>query len=159
MSDGELVRLAQGGEAAAFRLLVERSLPVARARASRLCPDPGDVDDVVQESLLQAFLGLDRLRDPDRFAAWLSGIVLNVCRRLQRRAPVALLPDWPEPLHPVSADGLPCAEDLDRADALRAAVASLPAGQRQAGALPYYADLPPGQIAESGGAGPARLHQ
>jgi hypothetical protein len=77
----------------------------------------------VQESFLQAFVALDRLRDPDRFAAWLAGIVPNVCRGVARRAPVTLLPDWPEPLHPASADGLPSAEDLDRADALRAAVA------------------------------------
>jgi DNA-directed RNA polymerase specialized sigma24 family protein len=98
VSDGELVRLAQAGGPAAFRLLVERYLPVARARASRLCADPGDVDDVVQESLLQAFLGLDRLRDPDRFAAWLSGIVLNVHRAMRRRPPLTLLAEWPEQL-------------------------------------------------------------
>jgi RNA polymerase sigma-70 factor (ECF subfamily) len=159
VSDGDLVRLARDGDQVAFRLLVERYQPMVRARARRLGPDPSDVDDIVQDSFLQAFIALDRLRDPDRFAGWLAGIVLNVCRRLQRRAPVTLLPDWPEPLHPVSADGLPCAEDLDRAGALRAAVASLPAGQRQAVTLHYYADLPPGQIAESAGAARASLHK
>ena len=143
----------------AFRLLVERHQPMARARAWRLCANPSDVDDIVQESFLQAFVALDRLRDPDRFAGWLAGIVLNVCRGLQRRAPVTLLPDWPEPLHPASAGGLPSAEDLDRADALRAAVAGLPAGQRRAVALHYYADLPPGQIAEPPGAARASLHK
>ena len=159
ISDGDLVRLARDGDPAAFRLLVERYQPMARARARSLGPPPGDVDDIVQESFLQAFIALDRLRDPGRFAAWLAGIVLNVCRGLQRRAPVTLLPDWPEPLHPVSAAGLPSAEDLDRADALRAAVAGLPAGQRRAVALHYYADLPPGQIAESAGAARASLHK
>jgi len=121
--DGELARLARGGDPVAFRLLVERHQPMVRARARQLTPDPGDVDDIVQESFLQAFLALDRLRDPDRFAGWLSGIVLNVCRSLHRRAPLTLLADWPEPLHPTSAGGLPSAEDLDRADAVRAAVA------------------------------------
>ena len=58
-----------------------------------------------------------------------------------------------------SADGLPSAEDLDRADAVRAAVAGLPAGQRRAVALHYYADLPPGQIAEPAGAARASLHK
>jgi RNA polymerase sigma-70 factor (ECF subfamily) len=157
--DGDLVRLARDGDQVAFRLLVERHQPMVRARARRLCPNPSDVDDIMQDSFLQAFIALDRLRDPDRFAGWLAGIVLNVCRGLQRRAQVTLLPDWPEPLHPASADGLPCAEDLDRADALRAAVADLPAGQRQAVALHYYADLAPGQIAESAGAARASLHK
>jgi RNA polymerase sigma-70 factor (ECF subfamily) len=159
ISDGDLVRLARDGDPVAFRLLVERHQPMARARARRLCANPSDVDDVMQESFLRAFIALDRLRDPDRFAGWLAGIVLNVCRGLQRRAPVTLLPDWPEPLQPASAGGLPSAEDLDRADALRAAVAGLPAGQRRAVALHYYADLPPGQIAEPAGAARASLHK
>jgi RNA polymerase sigma-70 factor (ECF subfamily) len=133
---------------------------MARARARGLCANPSDVDDVVQESFLQAFLALDRLRDPDRFAAWLAGIVLNVGRGLRRRGtPLTLLPDWPEPLHPTSAGGLPTAEDLDRADALRAAVAGLPAGQRRAVTLHYYADLPAGQVAEAPGAARASLHK
>jgi RNA polymerase sigma-70 factor, ECF subfamily len=159
ISDGDLVRLARTGDQVAFRLLVERHQPMVRARAWRLGPDPSDVDDIVQDSFLQAFIALGRLRDPDRFAGWLAGIVLNVCRGLQRRTLVTLLPDWPEPLHPASAYGLPCADDLDRADALREAVADLPAGQRQAVALHYYADLAPGQIAESAGAARASLHK
>ena len=159
LSDGDLVRLARAGDPAAFRILVERYLPLARARASRLCPDPGDVDDVVQESFLQAFVALDRLRDPDRFAGWLSGIVLNVHRALRRRAPLTLLADWPEGLHPVSRDGLPSADDLDRSQALRQAVAELPAGQRHAVETFYYADQPAGQIAGSPGAAKTSLHK
>ncbi len=157
VSDGDLVRLARDGDPVAFRLLVERHQPMARARARGLCGNPSDLDDVVQESFLRAYTRLDRLRDPDRFAGWLGGIVANVCRGLQRRSPVTLLPDWPEPLHPTA--GLPSAEDLDRTDAVRAAVAGLPAGQRRAIALHYYADLPPGQIAESAGAARASLHK
>ena len=102
ISDGDLVRLARDGDPVASRLLVERHQPMARARAAGLCLNPSDVDDIVQESFLQAFIALDRLRDPDRFAGWLGGIVLNVCRGLQRRAPVTLLADWPEPVHPAA---------------------------------------------------------
>ena len=158
VSDGDLARLARAGDPVAFRLLVERHQPMVRARARQL-GQASDVDDIVQESFLQAFLALDRLRDPDRFAGWLAGIVFNVVRRLRRRAPVTLLADWPESLHPASADGLPCAEDLDRADALRAAVAALPTRQRRAVALHYYADVPAGQIAETSGAARASLHK
>ena len=62
VSDGELARLARGGDPVAFRLLVERHQGMVRARARQLGPDPGDVDDIVQESFLQAFLALDRLQ-------------------------------------------------------------------------------------------------
>jgi RNA polymerase sigma-70 factor (ECF subfamily) len=159
ISDGDLVRLARDGDPAAFRLLVERHLPMARARAARLCPRPDDADDAVQDAFLQAFIALDRLRDPSRFAGWLGGIVANVCRAQRRRAALTLLGDWPEHLHPASAGSLPSAEDLDRADALGRAVASLPPGQRQAVTLFYYADQPAGQIAATPGAAKASLHK
>jgi RNA polymerase sigma factor (sigma-70 family) len=157
IGDGDLVRLARTGDAAAFRLLVERYAASMRARAGRLCARPQDAEDVVQEAFLQAFVALDRLRDPDRFGAWLAGIVLNVHRAAGRRAPLVLLPDWPEPLHPASVLGLPSADDLDRAEALAAGIAELPAGQRQAVELHYYADLPAGSAGASPGAARASL--
>ncbi len=157
--DGDLVRLARDGDPVAFRLLVERHQPAIRARAAGLGADPGDVDDIMQETFLRAFLGLDRLRDPDRLAAWLAGITANVCRGLRRRDQAVLVPDWPEPLHPATAGGLPSAEDLDRASALRAAVASLPASQRRAVTAHYYADLPAAQIPGSAGAARVSLHK
>ena len=131
ISDGDLVRLARDGDPVAFRLLVERHQPMVRARTAGLCANASDVDDVVQETFLRAFIALDRLREPDRFAGWLAGIVLNVCRGLRRRDPVTLLADSPEPLpssafpaQPASANGQPSADDLDRADALREAMAT-----------------------------------
>jgi DNA-directed RNA polymerase specialized sigma24 family protein len=132
---------------------------MARARAARLCPQPDDADDAVQDAFLQAFIALDRLRDPDRFAAWLGGIVANVCRAQRRRAPLTLLGDWPENLHPPSAGSLPSAEDLDRADVLSRAVAGLPPGQRHAVTQFYYADQPAGHIAATPGAAKASLHK
>src|ERR1700726_4601290 len=163
ISDGDLVRLARDGDPAAFRLLVERHLPMARARAARLCPQPDDADDAVQDAFLQAFLALDRLRDPDRFAGWLGGIVANVCRAQRRRAPLTLLGDWPENLHPASAGSLPSAEDLDRADALGRAVAGLPASwysptqclPRMAGPGRCRSGCPPPTAARSGACSPA----
>ena len=157
--DGDLVRLAREGDPAAFRLLVERHLPMARARAARLCPQPDDADDAVQESFLQAFIALGRLRDPDRFAGWLGGIVANVCRAQRRRAPLTLLGDWPENLHPASGGSLPSAEDLDRADVLSRAVAGLPPGQRHAVTRFYYADQPAGQVGGTPGAAKVSLHK
>jgi RNA polymerase sigma-70 factor (ECF subfamily) len=157
--DGDLVRLARGGDPAAFRLLVERYLPMARARAARLCPQPDDADDAVQDAFLQAFLALERLRDPDRFAGWLGGIVANVCRAQRRRAPLTLLGDWPENLQPASDGSLPSAEDLDRANALGRAVAGLPPGQRHAVTLFYYGDQPVEQVAATPGAAKASLHK
>jgi RNA polymerase sigma-70 factor (ECF subfamily) len=158
ISDGDLVRLARDGDPVAFRLLVERHQPMVRARAGGLCANASDVDDIMQEAFLRAFIALDQLREPDRFAGWLAGIVLNVCRGLWRRDPVTLLPDSPEP-PPASSNGPPSADDLDRTDALREAMATLPAGQRRAVFLHYYAGLPAGQIGDQAGAARVTLHK
>lgn len=53
------------------------------ARSQRIAPDA--VDDVVQETLLEAWRSLEHLRDEARFAAWLDGICRNVCLRYQRK--------------------------------------------------------------------------
>ena len=84
--DGELVRRARAGDVGAFSLLIERHVSSTRALAARLCAHRDDVDDIVQEAFLQAFTGLGRLRDPDRFGAWLAGIIRNVSRAATRRA-------------------------------------------------------------------------
>jgi RNA polymerase sigma-70 factor (ECF subfamily) len=157
--DGDLVRRVRSGDTAAFRWLVERHSAGARVRAARWCAHPDDADDIVQEAFLQAFAGLGRLREPDRFGAWLAGIIRNISLAAARQAPLMLLADWPEDLQPASAQGLPSAEDLDRAEVVRAAVAGLPGGQRRAVELYYFADLPVGQVAGSPGTAKATLHQ
>jgi RNA polymerase sigma factor (sigma-70 family) len=154
LGDGELVLLARDGDQVAFRLLVERHQPMVRTRARQLCANASDTEDVMQETFLRAFIALDQLREPDRFAAWLAGITANVCYGLRRRGAPALLPDWPEPLHPVASHGVPSAEDIDRADAVRAAMADLPAGQRRTVVMRYYADAEAGE-----GAARASLHK
>ncbi|HEV8189963.1 MAG TPA: RNA polymerase sigma factor [Ktedonobacterales bacterium] len=53
------------------------------ARLQRIAPDA--VDDVVQETLLEAWRSLEYLRDETRFAAWLDGICRNVCLRHRRK--------------------------------------------------------------------------
>jgi RNA polymerase sigma factor (sigma-70 family) len=53
------------------------------ARAQQVAPDA--IDDVIQETLLQAWKSLEQLRDETRFAAWLDGICRNVCLRYRRK--------------------------------------------------------------------------
>jgi RNA polymerase sigma-70 factor (ECF subfamily) len=46
-----------------------------------------DVDDLVQDSFLEAFKNLERLENPQAFASWLGSIVVRTAsKRLRRRA-------------------------------------------------------------------------
>lgn len=126
--------------------------------------------DAAQEAVLRAWLGLDRLRDDTRFGAWLVGIGLNVCRTLlaARDAQVCSL----ESLGHERCLGQPptrAAEPLELITAteltshVRAAIAALPPGQRQAVALFYLGGLTHAEIAEEIGTQPGavktRLHK
>src|SRR5581483_639369 len=107
MADADLVWQARDGDAAAFRRLVERHRRAALARGRWLCLDADEAEDIVQDAFLQAFLRIDGLVEPDRFGAWLGGIVFNAYRTaLRRRAPLTLLDEWPAQLHPMTATGV-----------------------------------------------------
>ncbi|MCA8959155.1 MAG: sigma-70 family RNA polymerase sigma factor [Planctomycetes bacterium] len=74
-SDAELVRESIAGDRAAFGRLVERYLDTIYALALALTGCRHESDDLVQEAFIGAFCGLDGLKSPSSFAAWLTGIV------------------------------------------------------------------------------------
>lgn len=66
---------------------VERALahrPVLLRMLRRLLPSSEDADDVLQEALLHAFLGLPGLRRPELFGAWLRTVAYNRAMQWQR---------------------------------------------------------------------------
>ena len=136
MPDAQLVAAARTGDRAAFAMLIERHYALLLRMCARVTGDGERAQDAAQEAVLQAMLSLERLASPDRFGAWLVGIGLNVAR--DRRAP-------PQPLTADVLDPGPsperAAEAREVADRVRAAIATLPPGQRQAVTLFYLAGL------------------
>ncbi|HEY8739924.1 MAG TPA: sigma-70 family RNA polymerase sigma factor [Candidatus Dormibacteraeota bacterium] len=95
MSD-ELVRRSQHGDRAAYAELVGPLQEGLYNLALRSLGDPEDARDVVQESLLRAWVGLPALVDRQTFAGWLYRIAVHHCQnraRSRRRHPVASLDD------------------------------------------------------------------
>jgi RNA polymerase sigma-70 factor (ECF subfamily) len=71
-----------------FRALAESQLPRLYTVARRLVGD--DAEDAVQDALLKAYRAFDRLEHPRAAPAWLTSILVNVCRdrgRARARAP------------------------------------------------------------------------
>jgi RNA polymerase sigma-70 factor (ECF subfamily) len=55
--------------------------------AYRILGSDADVDDLVQDSFLEALRGLERLENPQAFASWLGSIVVRTAgKRLRRRS-------------------------------------------------------------------------
>lgn len=83
--DAAVVEQAKQGSRLAKQALYVRHVELALGLAHRLLGGGGDVDDVVQDAFIKAFARLQQLRDPARFRAWFSSIVVNVARRYLRR--------------------------------------------------------------------------
>src|SRR3982750_2272046 len=91
VQDSDLVAAHLAGDHAAFGELADRHAPRLTALAGRLLGDAAEAEDLTQETLLQAYLGLDRLREPERFSSWVYGIALNLAKmRLRSRRNGAL---------------------------------------------------------------------
>jgi RNA polymerase sigma-70 factor (ECF subfamily) len=134
---GALMAAAQDGDRAAYAALLRDCLPLLRAIIRRQGVPPDAIEDAVQETLLT----LHRVRhtyDPARsFTAWLGGIArhraLDQLRRGGARA--RLETHAPAEYEAFAEPGEGPDAALQRGDAarrLRDAVASLPAGQREA---------------------------
>jgi len=80
-----LVRLASRGDHDAFaRLIGPRADRVLRTARAILGNEP-EAHDAAQNALLSAWTHLPKLRDVDRFDAWINQILRNECRTALRR--------------------------------------------------------------------------
>ncbi|WP_255527595.1 RNA polymerase sigma factor [Paenarthrobacter sp. YJN-5] len=111
-----------------------------------------DADDVVQESLMQAWEQLDNLRDPAAVKSWLLRIVgtRSIDHLRKRRNHVALdeaetLADAPS--DPRIQDPESTAVNASRVDALKSALQRLPEEQRRCWVLKEFNDLSYEEIA------------
>ena len=143
---------------------IEQTLAAARPRLSRLAQRrgiaPDAVDDVVQETLVEAWKHLNALRIPESFNAWLDGICRNMCLRwsethqrdVQHQS--RLQDPWQDEdaseLEVADTFALDPAEELNRQDLaalLDRALCYLPAETRQLIEMCYLAELPQREVA------------
>jgi len=139
--DAELVAQVGKRDPAAVRTLIARKLPRLLALAVRMLGDRMEAEDVAQEAFLRIWQHAPRWREGEaRFDTWLHRVALNLCYdrlRKQRHEPADELPEAADP------GPLPDArlEARSRDARVQAALAGLPARQREALVLNYYQEL------------------
>jgi RNA polymerase sigma-70 factor, ECF subfamily len=115
----KLVERAMHGDEAAFDDLIDRVGDQLHSVARRILRDPYLAEDATQRALLEAWRNLPRLRDPDRFEAWLYRLLVNACHaeaRHERRQVASLrLLESDEPSVHDSAARLATQQQLDQA--------------------------------------------
>lgn len=142
VSEAALIQQCQSGNKAAFSQLASRHWERVRRVLLAAGVGPVDVDDLLQEAFLEAFLQIDKLRDPTKFRAWVCGIGLNLARMQWRQ--VTKRPFVWQSLESM-ADSLVDKRPLPEQEAsqreanlrLRQAIADLPPAEQEAILLVY----------------------
>ena len=77
MTNPELVELARDGDRDAFDILMTAAIDHLYRIARLILRDFDSAEDAVQEALVRCWRDLPRLRDPERFDAWLNRLLLH----------------------------------------------------------------------------------
>ena len=92
LSDEDLVGLARGRDEAAVRAITKRYNRRLFRIARSILRNDAEAEDVVQETYVRAFTGLDLFRGDSAFGTWITRIAMNeALGRLRRRRPTV---DW-----------------------------------------------------------------
>lgn len=139
---------ARAGDHEAFSALAAGSIARLLSTARLILRDDDRAQDAVQEALIDAWLDIRGLRDPDRFEAWLHRLLIRDCYRAAKRhrnlrtVEVSLLP-MDAPLTADTQASLAARDLLDRA------FRRLETEQRAVLVVHHFLDLPDAEAAET----------
>ncbi|MES1239749.1 MAG: RNA polymerase sigma factor [Chloroflexota bacterium] len=156
----DIVERAMRGDHDAFGHLVKLTSDRMYAIATRILRDADLAEDALQSSLITAWRELPRLRDPDRFEAWVRRLLVHACYAEARRRR-----RWSGNVRVLPVDGPADTDEIvnvaDR-DALDRAFRRLTLEQRAVFVLHHHVGLPLVEIAETlgvpAGTARSRLH-
>ena len=141
---------------ASFAGVVERYSPDVAQLANRMLGWPGDVEDVVQEVFLAAYLNLKGFRGQCLVRTWLFAITLNKCRSHQRRQRLHLKALFRMAEQTPMQTGV--GQDEEALQKVRVALDRLPGRYREPVVLWYLQGLPADQICQVLGINKNTLH-
>jgi RNA polymerase sigma-70 factor (ECF subfamily) len=138
--DRDIVVRARAGDRDAFSMLATASIGRLNAVARLIVRDDGRAEDAVQDALIDAWVDLPALRDPDRFDAWLNRLLIHACQDVARRSGRQMRVEVP--LLPIDSPAVPDTQTRSAiADEIERGFRHLTIDQRSVLVLIYYLDL------------------
>ena len=134
-SEREQYQAAIHGDRQAFEMIIRTHSRTLSAIAYSILQNREEAEDVVQDSLVKAWKTRWRVRDPEKFPAWLATIARHRARDIFRRRRTVSLEEVIEPSLVTQMDD----SDLDQK--LHSALAGLPELHRAALTLRYFEEM------------------
>ena len=144
-----LIEQFKNGDTDVFDEIIARYAPDLAALANRLLGWPGDVDDLLQDVFLAAFVGLKKFRCQSTLRTWLFTITINKCRthRLKKKLFLKATSRNKPNARPIQTDNADKnSMDKETFERVRRAVNILPAKYREPIVLKYLHQLSTEQI-------------
>jgi RNA polymerase sigma-70 factor, ECF subfamily len=134
LDDRTLIEMTIAGQTECFSVLIDRHATTAKRCISLIVRRTQDVEDILQNTFLKAWVNLSSFRFEAGFRSWLIRIAMNEAFQYHRY--YRCRPSCPDPAH---LDELACARDspeqrLQRSEAtrnVRLAIARLPSKYRE----------------------------
>jgi len=89
LDDDDLIRTINGGRQDLFYELVRRYEKSLYNFGLRMCSNPSDAEDMVQDTFLNVFKYLDGFRHETKFKNWLYRVATSACLKKKRRSKFA----------------------------------------------------------------------
>ena len=87
----EMIEEAKNGNKIAFtNLILEKKSTLYKIAKSRL-RNTADIDDAIQNTMINAYLNLKKLKNNDRFDVWITRILINECNAVYRKNKVVCI--------------------------------------------------------------------
>jgi RNA polymerase sigma-70 factor (ECF subfamily) len=142
-NEREQYRAAIHGDRDAFEMIIRTHSRPLFAIAYGILQNREEAEDAVQDALVKAWKSRWRVRDPEKFPAWLAMIARHRARDVfRRRRPVSLSDEVAESFSTetnTSRDTITSADSLDRH--IQSALAALPEVHRSALMLRYFEEM------------------
>jgi RNA polymerase sigma-70 factor (ECF subfamily) len=152
VTDDDLMARVTDGDEGAMRALVERWEGPVFVFLERMTGSREEAQDLGQETFLRVYRQAGRYRASGRFRSWLFRIAGNLARSRLRRSRLVRWLRFDPARHDAPSPEAAPDRGLERAETVsvvRAALARLPARQRQAVVLRQFNELSYAQIAEA----------
>jgi RNA polymerase sigma-70 factor (ECF subfamily) len=150
ISDHDLIRLILDGQTDCFMALMDRHLSAIRRCIGFMLRGSGAAEDLTQEVVLKAWRFLAAFRGESSFRTWLTRVAINEVRQFQRREHASRFQELTNSDVLVSHYESPYENfaGMQRTQAVRAVVKSLPAIYREVVVLRELEELSMLEIAE-----------
>jgi RNA polymerase sigma-70 factor, ECF subfamily len=127
--DRSLIDRARNGDLDAFESIVRARMDAVYRLTSAILGDEADARDAAQETFVAVWRQLRRLREPEKFDAWLQRVAVNASRMMIRSRSRRRIREIPSS-SVVALGERAAASPRDDAAILDAALATLPVEQR-----------------------------